>query len=138
MLLLAFLVLFTLTLVRGLDVEGAISAHAFLPSPALLPPSTQLFLSAPGTLYHTHPAPNGAFIFRNVTAGPSYLFKIESITHSFPSLRIDTAGNSIEVYQTFKGNDWSHKGAQLEYPLHISPLAKADYYVVSLFPLRLT
>lgn len=130
MLLLALLISSFLVFVQGMDIKGAILAHDNLPSPALLPPSTLLLLTAPGIQYQTHPSPKGEFTFRNVTAGPSYLFEIECITHSFPSLRIDTKGEQVEVYQTFRGNEWGHIGPRHEYPLQVSPSTKADYYVV--------
>ena len=129
------LLLFSITLVKSLDIKGIITATADLPSPALLPPSTLLLLSAPGRQYQTHPSPKGEFIIRNVTSGPSYLLEIECLTHLFPSLRIDTAGDEVEVYQTFRGNEWSHKGPKLEYPIYIAPSSKANYYAVRLISL---
>jgi len=128
--LLALLLWSFLVFVQGMDIKGTISAQDNLPSPALLPPSTLLLLTAPGIQYQTHPSPKGEFTFRNVTAGPSYLFEIECITHSFPSLRIDTTGERVEVHHTFRGNEWGHIGPRLEYPLQITPSTKADYYVV--------
>ena len=81
--------------------------------------------------YKTHPTPSGSFKFRNVTAGPSYILQIECLTHAFPPLRIDTQNeDDVEVFQTFKGNAWSHRGAKLAYPIQIAPSAQADYYIV--------
>jgi Protein of unknown function (DUF2012) len=119
----------------GIDIRGSISSSEHLPALAVLAPSTLILLSAPGIQYKTHPSPSGTFTYRNVTAGPSYLFEIDSITHIFPPLRIDTTNGQVEVYQTFKGNEWSCRGARLSYPIEITSTAKADYYIVSNNPL---
>lgn len=127
LLLLAF-VAFT----QGLEITGSIPAsNPHLANPAFLPPSTTLILSAHNRQYKTHPSSSGKFTFRNVTAGPSYLLQVECLTHSFPSLRIDTQNEDVEVYQTFKGNEWSHRGAKLAYPIQLAPSSTADYYIVS-------
>ena len=123
-----------LTFVRGVDISGSILSNAHLPSPAFLPPSTSIVLSSTNLEYRTHPAPNGEFIFRNVTAGPSYILQIECLTHDFLPLRIDTQNEDVEVYQTFRGNQWSHRGAKFAYPIEIAPSGKADYYVVPPVP----
>ena len=126
-----------LGLACGLDISGSIpTSHPHLQSAALLPPSTLLVLSAPNVEYKTHPSSSGSFAFRNVTAGPSYLLHVECVTHAFPALRVDTQNGNVEVYQTFKGNAWSHRGAKLAYPIQLAPSAKADYYVVC--PVRST
>jgi Protein of unknown function (DUF2012) len=128
-----FILLFSLlpTFTQGLDIAGSIVLNAHLISPASLPPSTLLTLSSKNLEYKTHPASNGLFTFRNVTVGPSYILQIECLTHSFPSLRIDTQDGNLEVYQTFRENAWNHRGAKLAYPIQIAPSAQADYYVVS-------
>jgi Protein of unknown function (DUF2012) len=120
-------------LVAALDITGSLIANSHLPSPALLPASTLLILSSASLDYRTHSAPDGHFAFRNVTAGPSYLLRIECITHTFPPLRIDTQNEVLEVYQTFPANEWNHKGAKLAYPIELGPSSRADYYVVSIY-----
>jgi hypothetical protein len=120
-------------LTRALDITGSIaSVNPHLPSPAYLPPSTLLVLSAPNVEYKTHPSSSGSFTFRNVTAGLSYILHVECITHAFPPLRIDTQVGDVELYQTFKGNEWSHRGAKMSYPIQLVSSGKADYYVVCL------
>ena len=119
------------SITQGLDITGTISPNTHLLSTSSLPPSTLLILSSSHLEYKTHPTPNGSFKFRNVTAGPSYILEIECLTHTFPPLRIDTHNDDdMEVYQTFRGNAWSHRGAKLSYPIQIAPSAQADYYIV--------
>ena len=118
----------------GLDISGAIiPSHPHLPSAALLPSSTLLILSAPNLKYETHASSSGSFSFHNITVGPSYLLHVECLTHSFEPLRVDTQNGNIEVYQTFKGNTWSHRGAKLVYPIQLAPAAKVEYYMVCPF-----
>jgi ER membrane protein complex subunit 7, beta-sandwich domain len=119
-----------LSFVLGIDISGSINSSPALLSPSILPPTTRIYLTAPGVEYFIHPSSTGKFTFRNVTVGPSYLFHVECLTHIFPSLRLDTATDRVEVYQTFKGNEWSHRGLLLDYPIQVSPTAQADYYVV--------
>jgi hypothetical protein len=116
-----------LAFTQALDITGSIHLG---PSPALLPPSTLVVLSAPNLEYKTHPSADGAFTLRNVTAGPSYLLQVQCLTHGFPPMRIDTESEVIEVYQTLKGSEWSYKGAKLAYPLQLVPSGKAEYYIV--------
>ena len=119
------------SITQGLDITGSISPNTHLLSASSLPPSTLLILSSSNLEYKTHQTPHGSFKFRNVTAGPSYILQIECLTHTFPPLRIDTQNeDDVEVYQTFRGNAWSHQGAKLAYPIQIAPSAQADYYVV--------
>jgi hypothetical protein len=126
------LLLAFVTFTQGLEITGSIPAsNPHLANPALLPPSTILILSAHNRQYKTHPSTSGTFTFRNVTAGPSYLLQVECLTHSFMPLRIDTQNGDVEVYQTFKANEWSHRGAKLSYPIRLAPSTTADYYIVS-------
>src|SRR6202035_4363302 len=120
-----FLLSSLLPLTQALDITGYIPSSSLnFESPALLPPSTLLVLSAPNVEYKTHPSPSGTFTFRNVTAGPSYLFRTECLSHTFTPLRVDTENGAIEIYQTFKANEWSHRGAKLPYPIQLVPSAK--------------
>jgi len=118
-----------LAVAQALDINGAITANDYLVSPAILSPSTLVTLSSANLGYKTHPSIDGSFTFHNVTAGPSYILEVECISHVFAPFRIDTQ-NGVEVYQTFLGNEWSHRGAKLQYPIQLEPSSKADYYVV--------
>ena len=126
LLLLSFFLAFT----QALDITGSIQLNTHLISAALLPPSTLVTLSGPGLEYATHATADGKFTFHNVAAGHSYLLQVECLTHIFPPLRVDTENEDVEVYQTFRGNEWNHRGAKLAYPIQIAPSAKADYYLV--------
>ena len=125
-----FLLSSLFSLAYGLDITGYIVSNVHLSSPAVLSPSTLLILSSTNLEYKTHPSPSGSFTFRNVSSGPSYLLEIECLTHTFAPLRIDTHNDEVEVYQTFRGNAWSHRGAQLATPIQVQATGKADYYVV--------
>ena len=125
-----FLLSSILSLACGLDITGYIVSNTHLSSPAVLPPSTLLILSSTNLEYKTHPSPSGSFTFRNITAGPSYLLEVECLTHTFSPLRIDTQNGEVEVYQTFRGNAWSHRGAKLVTPVQVQATGIADYYVV--------
>jgi hypothetical protein len=125
-----FLLASLFALVLGLDITGSIVPNGHLSTPAVLPPSTLLILSSTNLEYKTHPSPSGSFTFRNITAGPSYLLEVECLTHTFSPLRIDTQNGEVEVYQTFRGNAWSHRGAKLATPVQLQATGIADYYVV--------
>jgi len=116
-------------LINALDIKGSIVPNVHLPSTAALPPSTLLILTSADLLYKTHPSSSGSFTFHNVTVGPSYLLQVESLTHSFPRLRIETQGAEVKVYQTVQGNSWSTRGIQLFYPIQLSASSRADYYL---------
>jgi len=118
------------SLAWGLDIRGSIVPNVHLSSPAVLPPSTLLILSSTNLEYKAHPSPSGSFTFRNVSSGPSYLLEVECLTHSFSPLRLDTHNEEVEVYQTFRGNAWAHRGVQLATPVQVQAIGKADYYVV--------
>jgi hypothetical protein len=125
-----FLLSSLLTFVLGFDITGSIASNGHLSNPAILPPSTLLVLSSTNLEYKTHPSPSGSFTFRNITAGPSYLLEVECLTHTFSPLRIDTQNGEVEVYPTFRGNAWSHRGAKLATPVKVHATGIADYYVV--------
>lgn len=129
--LLYFLLFLLPALINALDIKGTIIPNVHLPSVAVLPPSTLLILTSANLIYKTHPSSSGSFTFHNVTVGPSYLLQVESVSHSFPRLRIDTQGEEeVEVYRTFQANSWSHRGAKLFYPIQLSASSQADYYIV--------
>jgi hypothetical protein len=86
-----------------------------LPNPSVLPPSTTASLN---TLSHHLTAPlrvDNTFDFRNVSTG-SYLLDIHCHTHAFLPLRVDVhdggleAASKVEVWTTFRGNEWGNKG----------------------------
>ncbi|PBP17470.1 putative UPF0480 protein [Diplocarpon rosae] len=92
----------------------AIAHNAILQHPSTLPPSTHATLT---TLSHTYSAPltvYNAFDFRNVSSG-SYLLEVHCHTHVFAPLRVDvTDGAEVQVWGTFRGNEWDNKGEKVE------------------------
>ncbi|RDL38270.1 Uncharacterized protein BP5553_02610 [Venustampulla echinocandica] len=94
--------------------------------PSTLPASTSATLT---TLSHSYCAPlraDNTFSFRNVTSG-SYLLDVHAHTHFFLPLRVDihepahhtpptkktdpaTTTPEVEVWGTFRGNEWANKG----------------------------
>ncbi|KAI9647448.1 hypothetical protein NHQ30_003833 [Ciborinia camelliae] len=122
-------------------------------NPSTLPPSTHATLS---TLSRTHTAPltpSNSFSFRNLTSG-SYLLTISSQTHAFIPLRIDIHPASsepnlipIEVFTTFRANEWSNKGESIpvsklgddKYTAEVKVLVEKNYYLerVGFSPLSL-
>ena len=114
---LALTPLFPLVLSTHLLIS--IPASQFLPQPSNLPPSTTATLT---TLHHIHTSPlrsDNTFDFRNVTSG-SYLLDIHCRTHAFAPLRVDVSeggkdsqGEEVEVWTTFRGNEWGNKGETL-------------------------
>jgi hypothetical protein len=91
-----------------------------LPNPAYLPPSTQASLTTTEHILHAPLRADNSFDFRNVSAG-SYLLDIHSHSHAFAPLRVDVAGHAeqehipeVQVWGTFRGNEWSNKGEAVE------------------------
>ena len=106
-------------------IRVTVPASTALPNPAVLPPSTSATLT---TLSQVLTAPlraDNTFDFRNVSAG-SYLLDVHCHTHSFAPLRVDVhegvklengqarAVEEVEVFGTFRGNEWSNKGPVLD------------------------
>ncbi|EMR63259.1 hypothetical protein UCREL1_9799 [Eutypa lata UCREL1] len=103
-----------------------------LPNPHLLAPSTHATLTKLGGDPGDHYAPlttTNTFVFRNVTGG-SYLADVHSATHGFAPLRVDVyeeggqgegegegeegrKGGQVRVWETFRGNEWENKGAEV-------------------------
>lgn len=92
----------------------SIAPSPLLPNPGTLLPSTHaVLLGPPGT---THRAPlrtDNSFRFPRLSSG-SYLLTLHSRDNFFAPYRVDVAADeTIEVWQTFRGNEWSHKGPSL-------------------------
>lgn len=96
-----------------------------LPNPGALPPSTHATLyGAPGTKFSAPLRRDNTLVFENLPAA-SYLLTIHTRDHVFPPYRVDvtssaadTAGEKVEVWQTFRGNEWNNKGPQLGHAQH--------------------
>lgn len=93
----------------------AIPPSNLLPNPATLPPSTTASLTTLSSLHRAPLRVDNTFDFRNVTSG-SYLLDVHCHTHAFAPLRVDVHEgevNEVEVWGTFRGNEWANKGEAL-------------------------
>ncbi|KAK6523911.1 hypothetical protein TWF281_001876 [Arthrobotrys megalospora] len=119
-------------LISAVNVVGSIKPNNILQSLTLLPPSMTVSLSG-ATLADSHTShifANGAFKFQDVKPG-SYLLEVNCRTHLFPSLRVDVSSDGlVEVYGTFRGNEWSNKGERRPHPIDISPVKGSDFFII--------
>ncbi|EPS38956.1 hypothetical protein H072_7276 [Dactylellina haptotyla CBS 200.50] len=128
---LASLVLVLPFLTSAATVAGSIKPNVILPSLAILPPSTTVTLS--GDLLEdsrtSHIFANGAFRFQDVNPG-SYLLEVNCRTHIFPSMRVDVSPDGlVEIYQTFRGNEWTNKGERKPHPIDFYPTKASEFYI---------
>ena len=98
-----------------------IPSSTALPNPNVLPPSTSATLTTLSQVLNSPLRADNVFDFRNVSSG-SYLLDIHCHTNSFAPLRVDVHEGlklengqardveEIEVFGTFRGNEWSNKG----------------------------
>jgi hypothetical protein len=110
-----------------------------LPNPATLPASTHATLiGAPGTKFSAPLRRDNTFVFDSLPES-SYLLAIHSRDHFFAPYRVDISPAAestqevIQVWQTFRGNEWSNKGpslgsAQGELRVDVRPAAHKDFY----------
>ncbi|KAF3927265.1 hypothetical protein ABW20_dc0109128 [Dactylellina cionopaga] len=128
---LASLLLLFPALICAATVAGSIKPNSVLPSLSLLPPSTIVTLSADllQDSRTSHIFANGAFKFQDVKPG-SYLMEINCRTHIFPALRVDVSTDGlVEIYQTFRGNEWDNKGERKPHPIDFYPAKASEFYV---------
>lgn len=83
------------------------------PNPYSLPPTTHATLTSLRRRIAAPLSASNAFVFRNVQPG-SYLLDVHCSTDGFKPLRVDvTAADDVEVWETFRGNDWANRGERL-------------------------
>ncbi|KAF3926694.1 hypothetical protein ABW21_db0203545 [Orbilia brochopaga] len=129
LLLLPLLLLFA-DLISAVTVTGGIKPNNQLPSLSLLPPSTTVTLAGDRLQdsRSSHVFANGAFKFQDVKPG-TYLLEVHCRTHVFPSFRVDVNSEGlIEVFGTFRGNEWNNKGERRPHPIDISPAKASEFY----------
>jgi len=105
-----------LPLVLSAHLRFTIPPSAAL-APNTLPPSTSATLTTLNAQYTASLRADNSFDFRNVSAG-SYLLDVHCHTWAFAPLRVDVtdgnvagaAGESVEAWGTFRGNEWGNKG----------------------------
>lgn len=126
----ALITLLLTTLIHAAHLTFTIAPNALLPNPASLTASTRATLFKHSTTLSVPLTRRNTFEYRNLTSG-SYLFTVQARDHTFGPLRVDVADGvttptgagasvgtgtavgaeqSIEVYQTFWGNEWGNKG----------------------------
>ncbi|KAK6347062.1 hypothetical protein TWF696_007142 [Orbilia brochopaga] len=131
LLMLPLLLLFP-ALISAVTVTGGIKPNSQLSSLSLLPPSTTVTLAGDrlSDSRSSHVFANGAFKFQDVKPG-TYLLEVHCRTHVFPSFRVDVSSDGlIEVFGTFRGNEWNNKGERKPHPIDISPLKSSEFYQV--------
>jgi hypothetical protein len=116
------------TAVQAANLTFVIPLTSALTNPSALPPSTHATLHASGTPLTAQLTRRNTFEFYDVPPG-SYLLTVHCRDFSFESERVDVttvavgedgealadAGGQkekIEVWQTFRGNEWDNKGEQ--------------------------
>ncbi|KAI9814043.1 MAG: hypothetical protein M1827_003507 [Pycnora praestabilis] len=105
-----------------------IPSTSLLPSPNTLPPSTCATLTTLGQRYTAPLQRDARFVFRNVSAG-SYLLDVHCRDWAFAPLRVDVGeGEKVEVWQTFRGNEWENKGEKRGVPVELRVVGGREYY----------
>lgn len=121
-----------------------IPASALLANPATLPSSTHAtLLGAPGTRHDARLTRSNTLEFKSLAPG-SYLLNIYTRDYFFPPFRVDVsvaqagaddnvAEELVQVWQTFRGNEWSNKGSRLGegkrvLNVALQPSSKKDFY----------
>jgi ER membrane protein complex subunit 7 len=128
------------TTASAATVSFTIPPSPQIPNPAALPPSTHAALTALGVEHSAPITIDNTFVFRNVTPG-SYLADVYCPTHGFAPLRVDVVsdkggdgGAEVNVWETFRGNDWDNKGEQIRPtavggPFPVKVLGSKVYYM---------
>jgi hypothetical protein len=104
-----------------------IPSSSHLPNPSTLPPSTHAVLTSHNTTLTALLTKRNTLHFAHVPAG-SYLCDVYTRDHHVAPLRVDVRvpaaeaargerpgweTGDIEVWQTFRGNDWANRGEKL-------------------------
>ncbi|KAI9716924.1 MAG: hypothetical protein M1812_005073 [Candelaria pacifica] len=115
-------------LLNAASLTAFIPSSPQIPSFSALPASTTASLETLGASYTTSLTRNGRFTFRNITSG-SYLLTVHCRTFAFAPLRVDVASDDVvEVWQTFRGNEWDNKGEKKGLPVELQLLGAKEYY----------
>lgn len=116
-----------------------------LTNPATLPPTTHAtLLGASGVSHDARLSRSNTLVFKSIAPG-SYLLDIHTRDYFFAPYRVDVTSEQagadgvaateekVEVWQTFRGNEWDNKGAKLgegkgDVVVSLAPNGKKDYY----------
>ena len=91
----------------------ALPPSALLPNPQLLPARTFATLTAANVSVATPFTRASTFEFRDVPADRSYLCEVWSRDYVFAPSGDGGHAARVEVWQTFRGNEWDNKGEKL-------------------------
>lgn len=117
----------------------SIPSSQLLPNPQTLPSSSHaVLLGPPGVRYDALMRRDDTFVFPDVPDA-SYLLTIHSRDYFFPPLRVDVtqkegeSTQTVEAWQTFRGNEWSNKGPSYgtgkeDLTVAVRPLGQKDFY----------
>lgn len=116
------------------------SSPPLLPNPASLPPSTHaVLIGPPGVRYDMPIRKDNTFVFPDLTEA-SYLLTVHTRDYFFVPLRVDvervgdgSQQETINAWQTFRGNEWSNKGPLYGYgkdelSVQIRPSGVKNFY----------
>ena len=109
-----------------------VPATNVLPSPSSLLPSTHATLTKANLTLTALLRRNNVFKFFDMPDG-SYLCDIYNRDFSFAPLRVDVDRQGVvEVYQTFRGNEWDNKGERLgvgkDVNVNVKVLVEKNFY----------
>ncbi|OLL24853.1 hypothetical protein NEOLI_002850 [Neolecta irregularis DAH-3] len=103
--------------VLSMAVSGSIVPSALLADPVILPPSSYVSLSAPGSHYTAPLTQYGKFEIGNVDVDSP--------------LRVDVQQALVVVHTTIRGNEWDHIGPVEPFPILLQAVSRADYFTVA-------
>lgn len=109
---------FLVGLATSAQLSVGVQSSQLLPNPSTLPPSTHaVLLGPPGIRYDVPLRRDNTFHFPDL-AEASYLLTVHCRDHFFAPLRVDVTKSEVDpsqhtltAWQTFRGNEWEHKGA---------------------------
>lgn len=141
----SFLLLAAGALASAANLTISIPPSQHLPNPSTLPPSTHaILLGPPGVRYDAQIRRDNTLQFSDIPSA-SYLLTVHSRDYFFAPLRVDvqdqaaseegTSLQTMEAWQTFRGNEWSNKGpsygsAKGSLTIQVRAAAPKDFYQV--------
>lgn len=129
---------FLLSLVALITPLSASSLHLtvptsnLIPTPSTLPPSSHATLTTANLTLTAPIRRNNVFSFYMLPRG-SYLCDVNSRDHAFAPFRVDVnAQGVVEVWQTFRGNEWDNRGERVaagrDVSVDVKVVGKKNFY----------
>ena len=112
-----------------------IPPSTLIPAPSTLPSTSYATLTTSNGTLTAPLRRNNSFLFRNLAPG-SYLCDVYTRDYTIAPLRVDVdGGEKIEVWQTFRGNEWDNRGERLgggvgEVVVDVRVVGRKEYYEV--------